>query len=129
MLHYWILQFIYIYLKEGASTDIYLYLLNIYRDQMMDVSPVMWWLKHFSSGDNDEWKKPNSRQPGTHYTKWRPHLHRYQKYIANGVDNVEKNVLELTSCSMKQCYCVPSFCCSFHGKLLLSEQFSCEQLL
>jgi hypothetical protein len=44
-------------------------LLNVYRDQTMDVSTVMWWVARFSSGD-DVKDKPCSGRPRTTVTPW-----------------------------------------------------------
>ena len=43
-------------------TDIHRCLLNVYRDQKVDVSTVRWWIVDFSSDDSDVKDKPCSRE-------------------------------------------------------------------
>ena len=51
-----------------SPSDIHQHLLNIYRDQRVDVSTVRWWVACFSSGDSDMKDKPRSRWPCTALT-------------------------------------------------------------
>ena len=63
-------------------------MLNVYGDQTVDVSTVMQWVLHFSSGDSSRGSHPVVM---TFYKHGMQALtHRCQKYIANGGDSVEK---------------------------------------
>ena len=53
-----------------APSDIHRCLLNIYRDQTVDVSTVREWVACFSSGNNDVKGKPCSGWPCTAVTPW-----------------------------------------------------------
>jgi hypothetical protein len=52
----------FLHAEEIAPTDIHQHLLNVYRDQTVDVSTVRWWVVCFSSGDSDVRERPHSGQ-------------------------------------------------------------------
>ena len=75
-------------LVENMAYDLHQCLLNVYGDQTVDVSTVMQWVLHFSSGDSSRGSHPVVM---TFYKHGMQALtHRCQKYIANGGDSVEK---------------------------------------
>jgi len=58
----------FLHAEKIAPNDIHRRLLNIYRDQTVDVSTVRQWVACFSSGDSDMKDKPRSGQPCTAVT-------------------------------------------------------------
>jgi len=44
--------------EKMALTDTHQHLLNVYRDQTLDVSTVRRWVVHFSSGDSNSGSPP-----------------------------------------------------------------------
>ena len=45
-------------MEKMALTDTHQHLLNVYRDQTLDVSTVRRWVVHFSSGDSNSGSPP-----------------------------------------------------------------------
>ena len=45
----------FLHAEKMAPIDIHGCLLNIYGDQTVNVSAMMQWVEHFSSGDRDSW--------------------------------------------------------------------------
>jgi hypothetical protein len=58
----------FLHTEKIAPNDIHGCLLNVYKDQTVDVSTVRWWMAHFSSGDSDVKDEPHSGQPCTAVT-------------------------------------------------------------
>ena len=56
--------------EKMALTDIHRCLLNVYRDQTVDVSTVRQWMVCFSSGDSSVKDKPRSRWPYRFLQVW-----------------------------------------------------------
>ena len=56
------------HVEKIAPNNIHRRLLNVYRDQTVDVSTVRRWVARFSSGDSDVKEKPRSRRPCTAVT-------------------------------------------------------------
>jgi len=55
----------FLHVEKFALNDIHRCLLNVHRDQTVDVSTVRQWMACFSSGDSDVKDKPHSRRPFT----------------------------------------------------------------
>jgi len=55
----------FLHVGKIAPNDIHRHLLNVYRDQTVDVRTVRWWVAHFSSGNRDVNDKPRSGWPCT----------------------------------------------------------------
>ena len=60
--------FQFLHAKKIAPKDIHRHLLNVYRDQTLDVNTVRRWVERFSSGDNNVKDKPRSGQSCTAVT-------------------------------------------------------------
>ena len=58
----------FLHAEKIAPSDIHRCLLNVYRDQTVDVSTVRQWVARFSSGDSDMKDKPCSGRPCTAIT-------------------------------------------------------------
>jgi len=58
----------FLHAKKIAPNDIHRRLLNVYGDQIVDVSTVRRWVARFSSGDSDVKDKPSSGRPCTAVT-------------------------------------------------------------
>jgi len=58
----------FLHAEKIALSDIHRHLLNVYRDQTVDVSTVRQWVARFSSGDSDVKDKPHSGRPYTPVT-------------------------------------------------------------
>jgi len=54
--------------EKIAPIDIHWHLMNVYRDQTVNVSTVRQWVLYFNSGDSDMKYKPHSGQPCTALT-------------------------------------------------------------
>jgi len=80
-----------VFLHEGklAFTDIHQCLLNVYGDQIVDVSREMQWVAHFSNGDHDMRDRPHLNGHADFYKhSMHPPAHHWRKCIANGGDCV-----------------------------------------
>jgi len=58
----------FLHAEKIAPNDVHRRLLNVYRDQTMDVCIVRRWVARFSSGDSDVKDKPCSGRPCTTVT-------------------------------------------------------------
>ena len=48
----------FVHAEKMEPADIHRCLLNVYRDQRVDMSTVRQWVVHFSSGDSNSWSRP-----------------------------------------------------------------------
>jgi len=58
----------FLHAKKIVTNDIHQCLLNVYRDQTVDVSTARQWVARFSSGNSDMKDKPSSGRPFTAVT-------------------------------------------------------------
>jgi len=102
----------FLHAEKMVRTGIHWCLLNIYGDQIVDVSTVRQWAVHFSSGKSDMKDKPCSRQPRSVVTPQNEvhfsllvHMHRW---IPTRELHMELNI-SFTALEMMECWNTAKF--------------------
>ena len=85
----------FLHVQKMAPTDTNQHMLNVFEDQTMDVSTVIWWVVHFSNGNSESPPLVQIFMSATSTL-----VHGWQKHIGNGGDYLEK-LTSVRLCSLK----------------------------